>query len=107
MLVGRVLQPAQRGVERQAFACRQFLLAGLRVDHVRRLGHGLQLGERMADICQGFLDIAAAADVPIAGLPNDHLYADQGHRGNWQNSTKGRLIDRMKMIDRFKATCGG
>lgn len=39
------------------------------------------------------------------GLPNDHLYADQGHRGNWQNSTRGRLIDRMEMIRRFRAGC--
>lgn len=40
-----------------------------------------------------------------AGLPNDHLYADQGHRGNWQNSTRGRLIDRMEMVRRFRAGC--
>ncbi|MES2056904.1 MAG: RHS repeat-associated core domain-containing protein, partial [Pseudomonadota bacterium] len=39
------------------------------------------------------------------GLPNDHLYSKQGHRGNWKNSTSGRLIDRMEMIKRFKAGC--
>ena len=40
-----------------------------------------------------------------AGLANDHLYSDQGHRGNWQNSTKGRLIDRLEMIKSFRAGC--
>jgi len=39
------------------------------------------------------------------GLPNDHLYSDQGHRGSWQNSTKGRLIDRVEMLKRFRAGC--
>jgi RHS repeat-associated protein len=40
-----------------------------------------------------------------ANLPNDHLYSNQGHRGNWQNSTSGRLIDRQEMIRRFRAGC--
>ena len=40
-----------------------------------------------------------------AGLPNDHLYAKQGHRGDWHNSTKGRLIDRVEMLKRFRAGC--
>ncbi|MEN3747981.1 RHS repeat-associated core domain-containing protein [Sphingomonas sp. HF-S3] len=39
------------------------------------------------------------------GLPNDHLYSKQGHRGSWQNSTKGRLIDRVEMLRRFRAGC--
>lgn len=36
---------------------------------------------------------------------NGWLSCDQGHRGNWQNSTKGRLIDRLEMIKRFRAGC--
>lgn len=30
---------------------------------------------------------------------NEHLYGERGHRGNYQNNTKGRLIDRQAMID--------
>jgi hypothetical protein len=28
------------------------------------------------------------------GMPNDHLHALTGHRGDYNNDTKGRLIDR-------------
>ena len=40
-----------------------------------------------------------------AGTPNDHLNANQGHRGSWRNNTSGRLIDRMEMLRRFRAGC--
>jgi PAS domain-containing protein len=33
------------------------------------------------------------------GTPaNDHLYSPQGHRGSWQNSTSGRLVDRERTL---------
>lgn len=32
----------------------------------------------------------------------DHLNSNQGHRGNWSNSTSGRLIDRGEMMNQHK-----
>lgn len=40
-----------------------------------------------------------------AGTPNDHVHSLRGHRGTFQNDTRGRLIDRQRMIDVFKAGC--
>ena len=35
--------------------------------------------------------------------PNEHLQANQGHRGNWANSTLGRLIDRQRTMQNRKS----
>ena len=36
---------------------------------------------------------------------DDHLSSQQGHRGNYQNNGKGRLIDRKAMLNRLKNPC--
>ncbi|MNP52319.1 hypothetical protein D3C76_1467060 [compost metagenome] len=35
---------------------------------------------------------------------DEHLNADQGHRGNYKNPGKGRLIDRVRSVG--KSSCG-
>ena len=41
---------------------------------------------------------------------DEHLYSNQGHRGNYQNNGKGRLIDRkamLKVLQSSKSSCNG
>jgi hypothetical protein len=44
----------------------------------------------------------------LSNGPNggDHLHSPQGHRGNYQNSTSGRLIDREEMLRQHNKSQG-
>jgi RHS repeat-associated protein len=48
-------------------------------------------------------NIAFLSNGPNGG---DHLHSNQGHRGNWQNETNGRLIDREEMMRQWTKAQG-
>ncbi|MEJ2073667.1 MAG: RHS repeat-associated core domain-containing protein, partial [Reinekea sp.] len=69
--------------------------------HINSVNGNGELGTKWAGDPRNIVFLENANHSNGSTILNEHLSSDQGHRGDYNNSGNGRLIDRQAMLDQF------
>ena len=82
----------------------QMVNEGYTGHHINSVNGNGELGAKWAGDPRNIIFLENANHPNGSTTLNEHLSSNQGHRGDYNNSGNGRLIDRQAMIDQFHAS---